>query len=102
MNIQLSISLLASDRPAALERCLDSLRPLLMKVPSELIVIATGTDPRVRETAARYTDRILPFTWCDDFPQRAMPGSRRQKANGSCTWMMMNGSRTPLKSVIFS
>lgn len=67
MKIQLSISLLASDRPAALERCLDSLRPLMMKVPSELIVIATGTDPRVRETAARYTDQVLPFTWCDDF-----------------------------------
>ncbi len=67
MNIQLSISLLASDRPAALERCLDSLRPLLMQVPSELIVIATGTDEKVRETASRYTDLIIPFVWCNDF-----------------------------------
>ena len=53
MKIQLSISLLASDRPAALERCLDSLRSLLMQVPSELIVIVTGTDERVRELASR-------------------------------------------------
>ncbi len=67
MSIQLSISLLASDRPAALERCLDSLKPLMMRVPSELIVIATGTDERVRDTAARYTDRVIPFVWCDDF-----------------------------------
>lgn len=67
MNIQLSISLLASDRAASLERCLDSLRPLLMQVPSELIVVFTGTDKRVREIAGRYTDRILPFTWCDNF-----------------------------------
>ena len=67
MNIQLSISLLASDRPAALERCLDSLRPLLMQVPSELIVIATGTDEKVREIASRYTDLIIPFVWCNDF-----------------------------------
>lgn len=67
MNIQLSISLLASDKPAALERCLDSLKPLMMRVPSELIVIATGTDKRVRDIAARYTEQIIPFKWCDDF-----------------------------------
>ncbi len=67
MNIQLSISLLASDRPAALERCLDSLKPLLMQVPSELIIIATGTDKKVREIASRYTDHIIPFIWCNDF-----------------------------------
>ena len=67
MNIQLSVSLLASDRPAALERCLDSLKPLLMQVPSELIVIVTGTDARVREIASKYTTQIIPFTWCNDF-----------------------------------
>ncbi|MCI9441555.1 MAG: glycosyltransferase [Ruminococcus sp.] len=67
MNIQLSISLLASDRAASLERCLDSLQPLLMQVPSELIIIFTGTDTQVRDIAARYTDQIIPFTWCNDF-----------------------------------
>ncbi len=67
MKIQLTISLLASNRAASLERCLDSLRPLLMQVPSELIVVFTGTDERVKEIASRYTDKILPFTWCDNF-----------------------------------
>lgn len=67
MQIQLSISLLASNRAASLERCLDSLRPLLMQVPSELIIVFTGTDEKVREIAGRYTDKILPFTWCDNF-----------------------------------
>jgi glycosyltransferase involved in cell wall biosynthesis len=67
MNIQLSISLLASNRAASLERCLDSLRPLLMQVPSELIVVFTGTDKKVKEIASRYTDKIIPFTWCDNF-----------------------------------
>ncbi|MCI8294193.1 MAG: glycosyltransferase [Hespellia sp.] len=67
MKIQLSISLLASNRAASLERCLDSLKPLLMKVPSELIVVFTGQDERVREIAAKYTDHIIPFTWCDNF-----------------------------------
>lgn len=67
INLQLTISILASDRPAALERCLDSLRPLLMQVPSELIVVVTGSDERVRKTASRYTDRVVPFAWCGDF-----------------------------------
>lgn len=67
MKIQLSISLLASNRADSLERCLDSLRPLLMRIPSELIVVFTGTDERVREIAGRYTDKIIPFTWCDNF-----------------------------------
>lgn len=67
MNIQLSISLLASNRATTLERCLDSLRPLLMQVPSELIVVFTGTDEKVKEIAARYTDNIIPFTWCGNF-----------------------------------
>ncbi len=67
MKIQLSISLLASNRAASLERCLDSLRPLLMQVPSELIVVFTGTDEHVREIANRYTDKVLPFTWCNNF-----------------------------------
>lgn len=67
MNIQLSISLLASDKPAALERCLDSLRPLLIKVPSELIVVLTGTDEKVLNTVSLYTDQIIRFTWRNDF-----------------------------------
>ena len=67
MKIQLSISMLASDRSVSLERCLDSLQPLLMQVPSELIIVFTGTDERVREIASRYTDKIIPFTWCDNF-----------------------------------
>lgn len=67
MNIKLSISLLASDKPAALGRCLDSLAPLLMQIPSELIIVHTGTDPKVHELASRYTDQVIPFVWCGDF-----------------------------------
>ena len=67
MQIQLSISLLASNRAASLERRLESLRPLLTQVPNELISVLTRTDERVKEIASRYTDKILPFTWCDNF-----------------------------------
>ena len=67
MDIILTISLLASDRRESLERCLDSLKPLLVKLPSELIIVFTGTDPKVREIAETYTPQVIPFTWCGDF-----------------------------------
>lgn len=67
MDITLTISLLASDRRESLERCLDSLKPLLVKIPSELIIVFTGTDPKVREIAEKYTSHIITFPWCGDF-----------------------------------
>lgn len=76
MGIQLSISLLASDRPAALERCLDSLKSLMMQVPCELIVVITGTDERIREISSNYTEQIISFTWCDDFSAARNAGVR--------------------------
>nr|WP_317378120.1 glycosyltransferase [uncultured Faecalimonas sp.] len=67
MKVHLSISLLVSDRKVFLERCLDSLSELRRKVPSELIVVFTGEDPEVRKIIEKYTDKIVPFEWCDDF-----------------------------------
>ena len=49
MKLPLTISLLASNRITTLERCLDSLKPLLLEIPAELIVVFTGTDERVRQ-----------------------------------------------------
>ena len=84
MRLPLTISLLASSRVNTLKRCLDSLKPLLLKVPAELIVVFTGTDERVRETAARYTDQIVPFTWCNDFAAARNAGLQRAKGE----WFM--------------
>ncbi|MCI8558352.1 MAG: glycosyltransferase [Lachnospiraceae bacterium] len=79
MKLPLTISLLASNRTASLERCLDSLKPLLQKVPAELIIVFTGTEERVRQAAARYTEQIVPFTWCDDFSAARNEGLKRAK-----------------------
>lgn len=79
MNLPLTISLLASNRIATLERCLDSLRPLLRQVPAELIVVFTGTDERVRQVAERYTNQIIPFTWCNDFSAARNAGLKHAK-----------------------
>lgn len=67
MSIQLSISLLASNRRESVARCLDSLKPLLMRIPSELIVVLTEKNQEIYEIASLYTDQIIPFVWCNDF-----------------------------------
>ncbi len=67
MDIRLSISLLASDRKESLMRCLDSLKPLLARIPAELIIILTSTEEAVRRIAEQYTPQIIPFSWCSDF-----------------------------------
>lgn len=63
----LSISLLASNRIATIRRCLDSLLPIMEKLPCELIIVDTSTQPEVRELLREYTDCVIPFLWCNDF-----------------------------------
>lgn len=77
MNIQLTISLLASDRMETLGKCLESIGPLLRELNSELIIVTTGKDPAVTELARQYTSHIVPFTWCNDFSKARNTGLKR-------------------------
>lgn len=79
MNIQLTISLLASDRMETLGKCLESITPLLRELSSELIVVTTGKDPAVTELAGEYTSHIIPFTWCNDFSKARNAGLREAR-----------------------
>ncbi len=79
MNIQLTISLLASDRMETLGKCLESITPLLRELNSELIIVTTGNDPAVTELARQYTSRIIPFVWCDDFAKARNAGLMEAK-----------------------
>lgn len=68
-EIKLTIGMLVSNHVEYIRNCMEALKPLLEAVPSELVVIDTkgadgdGSIAIVRE----YTDRIYPFTWCNDF-----------------------------------
>lgn len=66
----LSISLLVSNRIDTIRKCMESLKPILEAIPSELIAVDTvepgksdGSIGVVRE----YTEKIVPFVWCNDF-----------------------------------
>lgn len=76
----LSISLLVSDRMDTIPRCLDSIKPILEAIPSELILVDTSKNPKVREFIQNYTDKIESFEWCKDFSAARNVGLK--KASG--------------------
>lgn len=65
-SIILSISILISGRKE-MRQCLESIKPLLQQLPSELILVDTGCSEEQLSIAREYTNSIVPFTWCNDF-----------------------------------
>lgn len=74
MNIQLTISMLVSDRMETLGKCLASLKPLLRELDSELIVVFTGKNEETLDLVRQYTSHIIPFEWCNDFSKARNAG----------------------------
>ena len=70
----LSISLLVSNRPDTVEKCLKSLEHLRKSVSSELILVDTGCGEKVRNIIEPYADKIVEFTWCGDFAKARNAG----------------------------
>ena len=81
---KLTISLLASNRKDTLPKTLESLKPILDNVSSELIVVDTGCDEELLEIVRQYTDKIEKFEWCKDFSKARNVGI--DKAQGD--WFM--------------
>ena len=78
-HILLTISILISDRPDTVRKCLDSVQPLLKAVPSELILTDTGCGEQVRSIIEEYTDHIIRFKWCNDFSKARNVGLKQAK-----------------------
>ena len=73
-KLLLSISMLVSDRPDTVQRCLDSLKPIMEAVSSELILVSTSRNEQVHTIIEEYTDKIVDFEWCDDFAKARNAG----------------------------
>lgn len=68
-DIKLTIGILVSNRKQHIRMVMESLKPLLVQLPSELIAVDTKgseTDGSI-EIVREYTDKIYPFEWCNDF-----------------------------------
>lgn len=78
-DIVLTVSILVSNNYANVRRCLESVKPLLEAVPSELILTDTGCDRLVRDLLETYTNHIIEFEWCQDFSAARNVGLREAK-----------------------
>lgn len=58
-----SICLIAKNEEKRIERCLSA----ASKLDAEIVLVDTGSTDRTKELAAKYTDKIYDFVWCNDF-----------------------------------
>ncbi len=64
----LSISMLVSNgRRDTIEKCMESLIPFRNAVSCELILVDTGCTDGSIDIARKYADKVVEFTWCNDF-----------------------------------
>lgn len=79
-DIILSIGMIVKNEEKVLGRCLESLKPLMAAIPSELIIADTGSTDRTVEIAKKYTENVFNFEWINDFA--AARNSTLKKAKG--------------------
>lgn len=80
--VKLTISLLVSNRIGTIRKCMESLRPLLEQLSSELIVVDTVGEENSDGSLAvarEYTDKIVRFEWCNDFAAARNAGLSRAR-----------------------
>lgn len=79
-EILLSIGMIVKNEEKVLRRCLESLKPLMKAVKSELIIADTGSTDSTVEIAKEFTDQVFYFEWINDFA--AARNSTLEKARG--------------------
>lgn len=74
----LTISMLISGKED-MEKSLESLMYFKNAFPTEIILTDTGCTPGQRSMAGKYADKILDFTWCNDFAAARNVGLREAR-----------------------
>lgn len=61
--IPISVCIITKNEAHNLEKCLQSIRPY----PFEIVVVDTGSTDNSKDIATKYADKVVDFTWVDDF-----------------------------------
>ncbi|WP_407307286.1 tetratricopeptide repeat protein [Desulfosporosinus sp. SB140] len=69
MRPVLSICMMVKNEEKNIERCLQSLQPLMQVISSELIIVDTGSSDRTVEIANQFTDKVLFHMWNNNFSE---------------------------------
>ena len=65
--MKLSIGMMVKNEEKHLKKCLQSLKPIMQAVSSELIIVDTGSEDSTVEIARKYTDKVYFHPWNGDF-----------------------------------
>lgn len=65
--MEISICMMVKDEEKNITRCLDSIKPILENIDSELIIVDTGSKDKTVEIAKEYTNKIFFHKWENDF-----------------------------------
>lgn len=63
MSYPISVCMIAKNEEKHIEKCLSAIKPYSF----EIIVVDTGSTDKTKEIASRYADKVLDFSWCNDF-----------------------------------
>lgn len=75
----LTIGVPVSNQIDTIRRCLNGIRPLLEAIPSELLVIDTGSTDGTVEIAQEYHARVVQFPWCNNMSAARNYGIKNAK-----------------------
>ena len=81
-NPAVTVSVLVSNRKKSIRKCLESVKPLLDAVPSELILVDTVGEENSDGSLAiakEYTAHVVPYVWNDDFAAARNAGLQAAK-----------------------
>ncbi|MBW2981264.1 tetratricopeptide repeat protein [Candidatus Woesearchaeota archaeon] len=59
----ISLCMITKNEERFLKQCLDSIKDIV----DEIIIVDTGSTDKTKEVAAKFTNKIYDFKWCNDF-----------------------------------
>lgn len=80
--ISISLCMIVKNEELVLNNALSSIKNIV----DEIIIVDTGSTDKTKEIAAKYTDKIYDFVWCDDFA-KARNYSFSKATCDYCMWL---------------